>query len=218
MGSRRWPIKDPFSGFSHLGGAILSVVGLIALVSVAPPEPARRISLVVYSASMLFLYLASALYHLLPPDPRRTARLQCWDMVAIYGLIAGTYTPVCVNSLAGSGGILLLAVVWAIALTGASCRIWWRSLPNGVHVAGYVVLGWLSVVAMGPLRSVLPGEALLLLALGGFFYTAGVVVFATERPRLWPGKFGAHDLWHACVLAGSASHFLMILHYVAPAR
>jgi len=215
---KRWPIHDPFSGFSHLGGAILSAVGLVALLAVAPPEPARRISLVVYSASMLFLYLASAVYHLLPPHPQRSARLQCWDMVAIYGLIAGTYTPICVTSLAGSGGALLLAVVWAIALAGAACRIWWRALPNGVHVAGYLALGWLAIVAIGPPRRALPAEALALIVLGGIFYTGGVVIFATERPRLWPGRFGAHDLWHACVLAGSASHYLMILNYVAPAR
>jgi hemolysin III len=86
-----------------------------------------------------------------------------------------------------------------------------------VRVACYVVMGWLAVAAAGPLRRVLPPAALGWLLAGGVFYSVGAVIFATDRPRLWPGRFGAHDLWHCLVLAGSACHFVMVAEYIAAA-
>jgi hemolysin III len=91
-----------------------------------------------------------------------------------------------------------------------------RARTHWPRVLCYVVMGWLGVVAAGPLFRVLPPAAIAWLIGGGVIYTVGAAVFLTRRPRLWPGTFGSHDLWHCMVLAGSACHYLVILKYVLP--
>lgn len=212
--ARRWRLRDPFSGLSHLVGAGLSCVGLVALLMLARGQPWHTVGYAVYGASLMLLYLASAVYHLVPASPRRVAQLLAVDQAAIYVLIAGTYTPLCLVPLRGPWGWSLFGVVWGIAVTGLILRFAWRSAPSWLCFALYLLMGWLCVVAVGPLVRALPAPALAWLVAGGLVYTAGAVVFAMERPRLWPGVFGAHDLWHVCVLAGSACHFVVMLFLV----
>jgi hemolysin III len=85
-----------------------------------------------------------------------------------------------------------------------------------VGIALYVVMGWLAVIAIGPLMRTLTGAGFAWLVAGGVVYTIGTVIFVTGRPRLRPGVFGSHELWHLFVLAGSACHFVMIFRFVAP--
>lgn len=214
---KRWVPRDPFSGASHLGGAGLSVGGLVVLMGAAEGKPWHLTSFAIYGASLILLYCASGLYHSLHVTPHRLEKLRAFDMVAIYFLIAGTYTPVCLISLRGSSGWILLGTVWGIALGGAAARIAWRGMPDWLSLALYLVMGWLAVGVISPLVQALPPPAIAWLLAGGVCYSVGAAVYATERPRLWPGAFGAHDLWHVFVLAGSACHFVMILVFVAPA-
>jgi hemolysin III len=95
-------------------------------------------------------------------------------------------------------------------------EIAWRAAPRWLGLVLYMVMGWLAAIAMGPLARALPGAALGWLVAGGLVYTVGAVIFALERPRLWPGIFGAHDLWHVFVLGGSACHFVLMLRFVVP--
>ncbi len=110
----------------------------------------------------------------------------------------------------------MLGVVWGIALVGIAIRIGWRTAPEWLRIATYIVMGWLCVVALSPLVQALPGPALGWLVAGGLTYSVGAVVFATQWPCLWPGKFNSHDLWHLFVLGGSACHFLVMLLFIAP--
>jgi hemolysin III len=209
-------LKDPFSGLSHLGGALLSIAGLVLLVVLARGKPWHVTSFSIYGATLILLYTASALYHLLPVGGVHEERLFAFDQVAIFALIAGTYTPVCLVPLRGPWGWSLLGVVWGLGLAGIATRLGWRKAPQWLYLGLYVVMGWLCLVALAPLVRALPGPGLAWLAAGGVLYTVGAVVFATQRPRLWPGKFGSHDLWHVFVLAGSACHFVVMLCFVAP--
>lgn len=213
---RRLRLREPFSGLSHLGGAILGIAALVVLVSVARGDPWHVSGFVVYGASLILLYLASALYHLLPVGARHIQRLRMFDHIGIYLLIAGTYTPICLVPLRGSWGWSLFGVVWGLALFGIVVEICWRSAPIWLRLVLYLIMGWLVLIALGPLARILPAAALGWLIAGGIVYTMGAAVFALERPRLWPGIFGAHDLWHLFVLGGSACHFVLMLRFVAP--
>jgi len=214
--SRRFRLREPFSGLSHLAGALLGVAALVVLVTMARGKPWHVSGFAIYGTTLVVLYMASALYHLLPVGAQHIARLRIFDHVGIYLLIAGTYTPICLVPLRGGWGWSLMGVVWGLAVFGSVTAIAWRTAPRWLRLVLYLVMGWLSVFAMGPLTRVLPGAALEWLLAGGLIYTAGAVVFALERPRLWPGIFGAHDLWHVFVLGGSACHFVLMLRFVVP--
>jgi len=214
---QQWRVREPFCGLSHLAGAGFSVAGLGALVSVSWGKPWQIGALSIYGASLIILYLASTLYHSLPVEPHQVERLRAVDQAAIYGLIAGTYTPLCVLSLHGTLGWTLLGVVWTVAVTAAVARLAWRAFPEWLSVGLYLTMGCLFVVALVPLFRALSAGGVGWLLFGGVFYVVGLVVLALDRPRLWPGRFGSHDLWHLFVLAGSACHFVMIRCFVAVA-
>jgi hemolysin III len=214
---KRWHLREPVSGLSHLAGAAFATLGLILLLVVARGKPWHLTGFAIYGATLVFLYLASTVYHLAPVGPRWQARLLALDQVAIYALIAGTYTPLCLVQLRGAWGWSLLGMVWGLACIGVVLRLSWRSAPSWLPLPIYLVMGWLCIIAAGPLTGALPAAGLLALLAGGLLYTVGAVVFVTERPRLWPGRFGAHDLWHMFVLGGSACHFAVMLGCVAPA-
>lgn len=214
---QRWKIREPFNGLSHAGGAGLSFIGLLALMSLTWNKPIHLTALTIYGVSMIALYSASALYHSLHGEPHQIKRLLIFDQSAIYLLIAGTYTPICLVNLRGPWGYSLLAVVWTIAIVGILMRVLWKGAPPWLCVVLYVIMGWLCVVAANPLIRALPDYGVGWLFAGGMFYTIGVILFALQRPRLWPGVFSWHEVWHCFVLGGSACHFMLMLLCVAPA-
>ena len=212
----RLKLRDPFSGLSHLGGAVLGIAALVVLGCLARGKPWHVSGFAIYGAALILLYLASALYHLLPVSERGIQRLRMLDRVGIYLLIAGTYTPICLVPLRGGWGWSLLGVVWGLALFGSLCELVWRTAPRWVGLGLYVVMGWLVILAVGPLMRTLTGAGLDWLLAGGLVYSVGAVIYATDRPRLWPGVFDAHDLWHVLVLSGSVCHFVVMVRFVAP--
>jgi hemolysin III len=203
---RRCPVREPFNGLSHLAGALLSLAGLLFLVAISLGKPWHLAGFAIYGASLVALYAASTLYHSLPVCPRRVEQLLVLDHVAIYLLIAGTYTPLCLVPLRGPWGWSLLTVVWGIAVVGITLRLAWRTAPEWIPVVLY------------PLGRALAPSGIAWLFAGGVVYTAGAAIFASQRPRLWPGVFSSHELWHVFVLGGSACHFVVMLLFVAPLR
>jgi len=209
--------KDPFPAWSHWAGAVLAVVGSVALLAAGVKPPLQLVALAVYGVSLVLLYIASAVAHSVRCEPRLAQRLDRLDYAAIFVVIAGTYTPFCVITLRGPWGWTMLACVWAAAALGITLVYAGNPTRHWPRVLIYVVMGWLVVAAAGPLARALPPAAMAWLAAGGVVYTAGAAVYMTGRPRLWPGRFGSHDLWHCMVLVGSACHFLVIAQYVARA-
>jgi hemolysin III len=188
------------------------------LVAISLGKPWHLAGFAIYGASLVALYAASTLYHSLPVCPRRVEQLLVLDQVAIYLLIAGTYTPLCLVPLRGPSGWSLLAVVWGIAALGITLRLAWRTAPEWISVVLYLVMGWLALVVLQPLGRALAPPGIAWLFAGGLVYTAGAAIFASQRPRLWPGVFSSHELWHVFVLGGSACHFVVMLLFVAPLR
>jgi hemolysin III len=212
MGAR---LREPFCGISHGIGAIFSAVGLVALLVLARGHPLRMAAFGIYGTSMVLLYAASALYHSLTVSKSAERRLMRMDHAAIYLLIAGTYTPICLLVLRGAWKWSIFSTEWGLALLGILATLLWPRAPHWVRVTLYLAMGWLVVIAFGPLRSGLPPAAVRGIVAGGLAYSFGTVIYATDRPHLWPGRFSAHDLWHLFVLAGSAFHYATIMRYLA---
>ena len=198
-----------------MAGIALSVIGLIVLLVVARGRLIHMTAFSIYGATLIALYTASTLYHSLHVSTEKEFLLMRLDHCAIFALIAGTYTPVCLVSLRGPVGYTMLALVWGLAIFGSVGVFVWKLKFEVARVVLCVIMGWMALAALGPLSTVWPPQALWWLLGGGLVYSIGTIIFATDWPHLVPGKFSAHDLWHIFVLAGSLCHFILILCFVA---
>lgn len=209
-------IKDPVSGFTHLGGALLSVAGLVGLIYAALSRGSvyRVVSFSVFGAALILLYTASAVYHLLRVSGRGGRVLRQLDHMMIYVLIAGTYTPFCLVSLRGPWGWSLLASIWGLAMAGIVMKVFWLEAPRWLYTSLYAAMGWAIVIAAYPLVHSVSLDGLGWLFAGGLFYSIGAVLYATKWPNPLPNIFGFHEIWHILVLAGSLSHFWAVFRYV----
>ena len=210
-------MREPVSGLTHLAGAGLGAAALVVLVRQAAGagSPLRLLAVAVFGCRLVALYASSALYHLLPLAPRGVARLRRLDHAMIYILIAGTYTPFCLVALGGGWRWGLLGAVWGLALGGIGMKLRWMHAPAWLSTALYVALGWAAIPAAAALARALPPGGMTWLVAGGVVYTLGALVYARRRPALWPGVFGAHELWHLFVLAGTGCHAWAVARYLA---
>ncbi len=204
--------REPINGLSHLAAAELALAGLVWLVI----EGARAAGFVqtwpvaLFGTTMLFLFVASTLYHSLHVSPRAIAHLRRVDHMMIYVFIAGTYTPICVLALGGKLGWALCIAVWVIATAGVILKIAWMQAPRWLYLITYLGMGWIGVLFLPQVASAMSGGALAWLVAGGLFYTIGAIIYAARRPVLIPGWLGFHEIWHFCVIGGAFSHFWVI--------
>jgi hemolysin III len=205
---------EPVSGLTHLGGAIASAGGLVALLILGWQGIEKILSLLVYGLSLVGLFAASATYHLAKVKPATRRVLRKLDHSAIFLLIAGTYTPFCVNAFTGFFRWGLLAVIWSIALIGILVKVFWIGAPRWFNAVMYVLMGWLCISAIGQMTVALSLFALVFLIAGGVIYTLGAIVYATRVLNFVPGKFGFHEVWHIFVLLGALAHFIAVLSVV----
>lgn len=207
--------KDPVSGLTHLFGALLSVVGLLALIHMAAGRGSafRMVGFVIFGAALILLYTASAVYHLVRASGRGDQLLRRVDHMMIFVLIAGTYTPFCLVSLRGAWGWSLLGSIWGLAVAGVFMKIFWLEAPRWLYTAIYVAMGWAIVIASYPLVHAVSMDGLAWLFAGGLFYSVGAALYATKWPKLVPA-FGFHEIFHLFVMAGSLAHFWAVFRYV----
>jgi len=205
-------IREPVNAWSHFVGLVLATAGTVALLQQAQGA-ARTLAFAVYGGSLILLYAASTIYHALPLPAHRLRPLRTLDHIAIYFLIAGTYTPVALVTLGSPRGLLLLGTAWAIAVAGIPFKIWWLDAPVWLSTAIYLGMGYMALLAAAPLASAVGPGGLAWLVAGGVAYTVGAIIFTRERPDPFPGVFGHHEIWHLLVLVGSGCHFaFMVLH------
>jgi hemolysin III len=211
-------LREAFNGLTHLAGGLLACVGLVVLLAKAASagRADQFVAFGIFGLSLIALYSASALYHLLPLSPAGTARLRRLDHMMIFVLIAGTYTPFCLLALDGAWRVGLLALVWSLAMCGILFKLFWIGAPRWLSVALYLGMGWVAVIAAPALFQAVPPRGIAWVLGGGLVYSVGAIVYGLRRPNLVPGVFGFHELWHLFVVAGSACHFWAVLHYVAP--
>ena len=200
---------ERFNSISHLVGAALALAGLVVLVMLASwkGDLWKIVSFSIYGASLFLLYTLSTLYHSFRGRAKEIFRKL--DHIAIYLLIAGTYTPISLVTLRGAWGWSLFGIIWGLAITGIIVDSLHKKGSRSIQMVIYLLMGWLITVAMYPLIQALPSGGLALLVLGGVFYTSGMIFYALDDRMKH-----AHGIWHLFVLAGSISHFLAMLLYV----
>lgn len=195
---------------SHGAGlvAALAMTPVLIYGAVLNGGPTDIVGASIFGATLVVLYFASTAYHATRPGPWKD-RLQRLDHAAIYLLIAGTYTPFTLGPLAGAWGWSLFGVVWGIAVLGVAFKLVFGDRYPRISMAGYLMMGWLAVIAIKPFLSAMPIAGLAWVAAGGLAYSAGVYFYAQPNRRY------AHFIWHLFVLAGSACHVVAVLGYAA---
>ncbi len=199
------------NSISHGIGLVTALVGAPFLIMHAARhgDAGFIVGTSVFSATMIFLYLASTLYHALPMGKTKGV-FRVIEHSAIFLLIAGTYTPFTLGVLRGAWGWTLLGVVWGLAIVGVALKVFDKASHPILSTGLYLLMGWVVVIAVDPLFASVPTAGLLWLLAGGLSYTAGVVFFATDS-RLQYG----HLIWHLFVMAGTACHYFAVLWYAA---
>ncbi|MEK6278343.1 MAG: hemolysin III family protein [Actinomycetota bacterium] len=210
-------VKPRLRGVSHEWAFFVSLVLGAALI-VAAETPRATLAVAIYAVSLSALLGTSALYHRVNwrrPEVRRWMRRL--DHSMIFLLIAGTYTPFALLALSGPLADAILVIVWAGALAGTIVEMIWIEAPKWVTAIIYLSLGWVAVVAFPELWGALGPGGTALVAVGGILYTAGAVVYATQRPDPNPAVFGYHEIFHLFVIAAAAAHFGAVAFYALPA-
>ena len=200
--------EDILSSSFHGIGIALSIAGTAILVTFAAlyADAWAIVSSAIFGASMIFLYSASTIYHAVCSDNLKK-RLKKLDHIAIYYLIAGTYTPFMLVNLRGALGWSVFGVIWALAILGTILKL--CKPVNGAKkwsVGLYLGMGWLIVIALKPLIEAIPSIGLFYLVLGGIFYSLGVIFY------VWKSKKYTHAIWHLFVLAGTVTQFFAVFY------
>jgi len=210
-------VKPKLRGVSHQWAFVVSLFLGAGLV-VAAETPTATVATAIYAASLSALLGTSALYHRVNwtrPDVRRWMRRL--DHSMIFFLIAGTYTPFALLALDGPLADAILVVVWGGAIAGAVVEMVWIEHPKWIAALIYISLGWVAAVAFPGLWGEMGVAGTLLVAAGGLLYTAGAVVYATQRPDPNPRVFGYHEVFHLFVILAAAAHFAAVAFFALPA-
>jgi hemolysin III len=195
----------------HGIGAVLSIVAIVLLTVFSSLEGTalHLVSFLIYGVTMLLLYLSSTLVHSFP-EGRTKDLFEIFDHSAIYLFIAGSYTPILFHVVQGKLGWVLFGIVWGLAVLGVVFKFFFAKKFLFTSTILYILMGWLIVFAWKPLMANLSGNGLLLLILGGLLYTVGTVFY------VWRSFPYHHAIWHLFVLAGSITHFFVMLFYILP--
>lgn len=209
-------MKEPVNTWTHLISFMAAIAGLVFLIIISKNNISKLVTMTIYGLSMIVLYGASSVYHWVHTTPQRELLLKRVDHIAIYFLIAGSYTPVFYYGLEGAWRWAMLIAVWTLAIIGMALKIWFIHAPRYVSATFYVSLGWIALVPFLQLIKHLPIGAIILMAVGGVVYTMGAVIYATKIFDFYPRRFGFHEIFHLFIAAGSIVHFIMIFIYIVP--
>ena len=209
-------MKEPVNTWTHFVTFIAAIVGLVYLIILTRGNASKVVTMTVYGVSAILLYGASSLYHWIRTVPRKELILRRLDHIAIYLLIAGSYTPVFFYGLEGAWKWAMLVTVWVLAVAGMALKVWFIHAPRFITSAFYVMLGWIALVPFLQLINNLPVGAVVLMMAGGAAYTLGAVIYATKWFDFLPNRFGFHEVFHLFVVAGTVIHFVMMVLYIVP--
>ncbi|MDC7996167.1 PAQR family membrane homeostasis protein TrhA [Altibacter sp. HG106] len=197
--------EEQWNAYSHGAGILLGIMALILLLTFDTHKTSySTFSILIYAFSLIILYSASTVYHAIMSEKWKPI-LQKIDHICIYLLIAGTYTPVALISLESGLGWTIFWIVWSFAALGMTLKIFFTGRFELISVVLYLAMGWLIVIDLSSVLEMHSNTGIWLLALGGAFYTFGILFYAIQRIPY------NHAIWHFFVLAGSIFHFFFIL-------
>ncbi len=208
--------REPVNTISHMAGALASIVGLTLMVVFASrrADAWHVVSFSIFGTSLVLMYTSSFLYHGLRISDQALLIFRKIDHIMIFIVIAGSYTPLCLVPLRGPWGWSLFGLVWGIAFAGIFLKIFSMNVHRWISTLIYMIMGWMCVLAIYPLIKTLEPVCLFWLAMGGFFYSSGAVVYGLKKPNPFPGIVGFHEIWHLFVILGSACHFWLSFRYL----
>lgn len=208
--------RDPISGLTHLAAAVGAACGVAILLFIGHHDTTKAISLAIYGLSLVLMFTASATYHLVKGSPQVIKVLRKVDHSAIYLLIAGSYTPICLHFFRGFWQWWFVGIIWCIAFIGVAIKVFIINAPRWLTAGIYLLMGWLAILAIPEMMVAMPVSALIWLVLGGLSFTLGAVVYIRKKPDFYPNVFGFHEVWHIFVIIGCACHFILIAIFIAP--
>lgn len=213
-------IKDPGSAITHFIGMLMAIFAAVPLLVKAAHEPGTVYvaSLTVYIVSLILLYAASTTYHTFDLSEKTNTLLKKLDHMAIFILIAGSYTPVCLLVIGGKKGTILLTIVWTIAILGILFKAFWVYCPKWVSSVLYIGMGWICVIAFSSILNNMSRAAFGWLLAGGIIYTVGGIIYALKLPIFnnRHKNFGSHEIFHLFVMGGSMCHFILMYTFLLP--
>jgi hemolysin III len=211
-----YDVKPTWRGWIHAGTFPLAIAAGIVLICLADGL-AAKLSSAVFMLTSLLLFGISAVYHRFNWKPSTLAVFRRIDHSNIFLLIAGTYTPLAITALPFPKNVILLSIIWGGTVLGIAFRIFWLKAPRWLYVALYILLGWGAILYIGDLTAANVATMVLVLV-GGLFYTVGAVFYGLKRPNPKRGVFGFHELFHSCTVLAFLCHWtailLLVLHPV----
>ncbi|MEU2175848.1 hemolysin III family protein [Nocardia sp. NPDC019219] len=205
-------VKPRMRGWIHTWAVGVAAIAAVVLIATAATVSATAgWSTLVYGITVCGLFGVSAVYHRVTwPTARARTRMKRADHSMIFLFIAGSYTPFALLGLPGRTGQTLLVVVWAGALAGVALKLLWPGAPRWVGVPLYLLLGWAIVPVAGQLNGQIGIAPLILLLIGGLFYSGGAILYATKWPNPWPTVFGHHEFFHAATVLAALTHYAAV--------
>ncbi|MBW6473074.1 MAG: hemolysin III family protein [Anaerolineaceae bacterium] len=207
--------REPISALTHLLAAVFSFFGLIVLVYFGWDDIQKLITFIIYGFSLILMFTASGTYHMVIARDSIILNLRKLDHSAIYLLIAGTYTPICIYFFNGFWQYGMLILIWSLAIIGIIVKLFVINAPRWTTAGVYLVMGWLAIMGVQEILRTMPTAAMIWLVLGGLFYSLGAIIYITKFMDLFPGTFGFHEVWHIFVILGALSHYFVILKFIA---
>ena len=203
--------KEHFSALSHFLGVIGGLLGLILLLIMSKGQLDLQLVSFIYSLSVISLFSASVLYHLKKKSDDEVSFWRKLDHLAIFFLIAGTYTVTSYIYLPGYWKLGIILAQWILVFLGIVFKFVWLKAPRIFSTMIYLLMGWMALLPIRELMRSMDTMVFSLLFLGGVAYSVGAVVYAFKKPNILPDRVGFHGLFHVFILLGGLLHFIMVV-------
>ena len=202
--------KEKFAAYSHLFGLLLALGGSIILI-ILSNDIAMLLVVILYSVCMCSMFLGSTLYHASKRTENDQSFWRKFDHIAIYFMIAGSYTVISYIYTNGIFRWIIISVQWVFAIGGTILKVFKLDIPNWLDVGIYLIMGWMIVIRIDFIFIEAPLRIFILVIVGGLAYTIGAVLHAIGKPLPLPGKFEFHDIFHVLIIIGAGLHYLTVL-------
>jgi hemolysin III len=206
---------ERFSALSHLTGAAAALLGTLVLALRTSQRSDLFLVSLVYGFSVVFLFSASTVYHIRKRSENENSLWRKFDHLAIFFMIAGTYTPLCYLYLEGGWKWGIIIAQWSLVIIGGLFKFFFLKAPRFISAVIYLLMGWMAVIVVGKLLPVMTMKEIILLFAGGILFTIGAVVYVAKFPDPLPDRIGFHGLFHIFIMLGGAVHYLMVYRGIA---